>query len=53
MPEKAWSAKRERQYKHVLESEKKEGRTLKRAKEIAARTVNKARARSGEAKSSK
>jgi hypothetical protein len=52
MPERAWSAKRERQYEHVKESEKKQGRSTKRAKEIAARTVNKERARSGEAKSS-
>jgi hypothetical protein len=52
MPE-AWSAKRERQYEHVKESEeKKGGRSAKRAKEIAARTVNKQRAESGEAKSS-
>jgi hypothetical protein len=41
MPQQAWSAKRERQYKHVKESEKKQGRSTKRAKEIAARTVNK------------
>ena len=46
------SAKRERQYKHVKESEKKQGKSEKRAKEIAARTVNKERARSGEAKTS-
>ena len=52
MPQKAWSAKRERQYKHVVESEKKQGASTKRAKEIAARTVNKERARSGEAKTS-
>jgi len=50
MPRQAWSAKRERQYEHVKESEKKEGRSTKRAKEIAARTVNKERARSGETK---
>jgi hypothetical protein len=50
MPQKTWSAKRERQYKHIKESEKKEGRSTKRAKEIAARTVNKERARSGETK---
>src|SRR5919204_5250775 len=50
MPRQAWSAKRERQYEHVKESEKKQGRSTKRAKEIAARTVNKARARSGESK---
>ncbi|MDQ2911277.1 MAG: plasmid stabilization protein [Actinomycetota bacterium] len=52
MPQKAWSAKRERQYEHVKESEKKQGRSTKRAKEIAARTVNKERARSGETKES-
>jgi hypothetical protein len=50
MPQQAWSAKRERQYEHVKESEKKQGRSTKRAKEIAARTVNKERARSGETK---
>src|SRR5262245_9089248 len=50
MPQQTWSAKRERQYEHVKESEKKEGRSTKRAKEIAARTVNKERARSGETK---
>jgi hypothetical protein len=47
---KAWSAKRERQYEHIKESEKKQGRSTKRAKEIAARTVNKERARAGETK---
>jgi hypothetical protein len=47
---KSWSAKRERQYEHIKESEKKQGRSTKRAKEIAARTVNKERARSGESK---
>ena len=51
MPE-AWSSKRERQYEHVKDSEKKQGRSTKRAKEIAARTVNKERARSGEARES-
>jgi hypothetical protein len=51
MPQKAWSSKRERQYEHIKESEKKSGASTKRAKEIAARTVNK-RARSGEAKTS-
>jgi hypothetical protein len=48
MPQQAWSAKRERQYEHIKEAEKKQGRSTKRAKEIAARTVNKERARSGE-----
>ena len=52
MPQSAWSKKRERQYEHIKESEKKQGRSTKRAKEIAARTVNKERARSGEAKTS-
>ena len=52
MPQGAWSAKRERQYEHIKDSEKKQGRSTKRAKEIAARTVNKERARSGEAKES-
>jgi hypothetical protein len=51
MPQ-AWSAKRERQYEHIKESEQEQGRSEKRAKEIAARTVNKERARSGEAKTS-
>ena len=49
MPQ-AWSDKRERQYEHIKESERKQGRSLKRAKEIAARTVNKQRAQKGEAK---
>ena len=48
---KAWSNKRERQYEHVKESEQKQGRSTKRAKEIAARTVNKQRAEAGETKS--
>ena len=52
MPQKAWSAKRERQYEHIKESEQEQGRSTDRAKEIAARTVNKERARSGEAKES-
>jgi hypothetical protein len=52
MPQEAWSSKRERQYKHIVDSEKEQGRSTKRAKEIAARTVNKERARKGEAKSS-
>jgi hypothetical protein len=50
MPQKAWSAKRERQYEHIKESERKEGRSLKTAKRIAAATVNKERARHGESK---
>lgn len=50
MPQQAWNAKRERQYEHIKDSEKQQGRSTKRAKEIAARTVNKERARSGETK---
>ena len=53
MPQSAWSKKRERQYEHIKDSEKKQGRSTGRAKEIAARTVNKQRAQSGETKSSK
>ncbi len=52
MPQRAWSNKRERQYEHVKESAKEQGASTKRAKEIAARTVNKERARSGEARTS-
>jgi hypothetical protein len=50
MPQQPWSAKRERQYEHVKDSERKQGRSNRRAKEIAARTVNKERARTGEAR---
>ncbi|MGW4158327.1 plasmid stabilization protein [Streptomyces sp. NPDC004788] len=44
------SAKRERQYEHIKESALDRGESKERAKEIAARTVNKERARSGESK---
>ncbi|MEU9731841.1 plasmid stabilization protein [Streptomyces sp. NPDC048002] len=44
------SPKRERQYEHIKESAEERGESTKRAKEIAARTVNKERARSGESK---
>jgi hypothetical protein len=50
MPQQQWSKKRERQYDHIKSAQKKEGRSEKRATEIAARTVNKERARSGESK---
>jgi hypothetical protein len=50
MPQEAWSEKRERQYEHIKESAEDRGASTKRAKEIAARTVNKERARSGEAR---
>jgi hypothetical protein len=52
MPQQTWSGKRERQYEHIKESARKQGASTERAKEIAARTVNKERAWSGEAKSS-
>lgn len=45
-----WSKKRERQYEHVKDSLKERGRDEDTAEEIAARTVNKERARSGEAR---
>ena len=49
---KAWSEKRERQYEHIKEGLEDQGRSEDTAEEIAARTVNKERARSGEAKES-
>jgi hypothetical protein len=52
VPQEAWSNKRERQYEHIKDSAKERGASTKKAKEIAARTVNKERARSGEAKTS-
>ena len=50
MPQNAWSPKRERQYKHIKDSLKERGAKEDKAEEIAARTVNKERARSGEAR---
>ena len=52
MPQDAWSNERERQYEHVKDSAKERGASTKRAKEIAARTVNKERVRSGEGRNS-
>jgi hypothetical protein len=49
MPQ-AWSRKRERQYEHIKESARKQGRSTGTAKRVAAATVNKERARSGEAR---
>ena len=51
MPE-AWSAKRERQYQHIKDSLEERGSSEDKAEEIAARTVNKERARAGEARES-
>jgi hypothetical protein len=50
MPQKAWNAKRDRQYEHIKRGLKKRGESEDTAEEIAARTVNKERARAGEAK---
>ena len=50
MPQQAWSAKRERQYDHIKEGLLDRGKSEDTAEEIAARTVNKERARAGEAR---
>lgn len=49
MPQQGWSEKRERQYEHIKDGLEEQGRSEETASEIAARTVNKERARSGEA----
>jgi hypothetical protein len=50
MPQRAWNAKRERQYEHIKGGLRKRGESEDKAEEIAARTVNKERARAGEAR---
>jgi hypothetical protein len=50
MPQRAWSKKRERQYEHIKAGLRERGEDEDDAEEIAARTVNKERARSGEAR---
>jgi plasmid stabilization system protein ParE len=50
MPQSAWSDKRERQYEHIKEGLKERGAGQETAEAIAARTVNKERARAGEAR---
>lgn len=50
MPQQAWSDKRERQYERIKQGAKERGTSEGRAEEIAARTVNKNRAQSGESK---
>lgn len=50
MPQQAWSKKRERQYEHIKEGLRERGEDEDTAEEIAARTVNKERARAGEAR---
>lgn len=52
MPQEAWSNKRERQYEHIKSGLKERGTSEDEAQEIAARTVNKERARAGEAEES-
>ena len=52
MPQAAWNAKRERQYEHIKDGLRERGRSESTAEEIAARTVNKERARSGESEQS-
>ena len=52
MPPQGWSKKRERQYEHIKDGLRERGEDEDTAEEIAARTVNKERARAGEAKES-
>ncbi|MEA3183889.1 MAG: hypothetical protein QOJ74_366 [Ilumatobacteraceae bacterium] len=52
MPQNGWSKKRERQYEHIKEGLRERGEGEDKSEEIAARTVNKERARAGEAKES-
>lgn len=47
---RAWSQKKERKYEHIEQSAEEYGRSTERAKEIAARTVNKERAQEGRAR---
>ena len=53
MPQPAWSQKRDRQYEHIKDGELRRGRSRDVAEEIAARTVNKERARAGEARTAR
>jgi len=52
MPQDAWNDKRERQYEHIKSGLRERGMGEDKAQEIAARTVNKERARTGEARES-
>jgi plasmid stabilization system protein ParE len=52
VPQQSWSAKRERQYQHIRDGLEEQGRSETESEEIAARTVNKERARSGESRTS-
>lgn len=48
---KEWSEKDEKQYKHIVDSERKQGKSAKEAKKIASATVNKQRKKEGRTKS--
>ena len=50
MPRREWTPKQERKYEHIKDSEKRQGRSTRRATEIAARTIQKERARRGQTK---
>jgi hypothetical protein len=50
MPRQNWSAKRERQYEHIKDSARERGESTRTAERVAAATVNKERARAGEAR---
>src|SRR3984957_8168534 len=52
MPQQSWSIKRERQYEHIKDGLIDRGASESEAEEIAARVVNKERARSGESRES-
>jgi plasmid stabilization system protein ParE len=53
MPQQSWSDKDERQYEHIKESASERGKSTRRAKEIAARTVNRQRREEGRTRSGK
>ncbi len=53
MPQRSWSAKRERQYEHIKANEKERGRSEVAAERIAAATVNRTRTAKGETKQPK
>jgi hypothetical protein len=50
MPQQQWTNKEERQYRHIRDQAEERGTSHDRAEEIAARTVNKERARKGKTK---
>lgn len=50
MPRGEWTEKQERKYEHIKQSQREQGKSARRAEEIAARTIQKERARRGQAK---